>query len=235
MHDHLVPGDVISASSPVNAFQLVEQAAFSVLIGGGIGITPLIAMARRLQGVGRPFTFHAAFQSRAAMLLEAELAAIPSLALHLDDEAGGMLPVREIVRSAPRESHLYCCGPVAMIEAFIEAARADGRPDEAVHCEYFAPAAAPSPGPAGLVVELARSGLTLVVPPGQSILDAVREAGIAARASCEQGTCGACEVRVLEGVPEHFDAVLSPQDRRAGKVMMICCSGALTDRLVLDL
>ena len=85
------------------------------------------------------------------------------------------------------------------------------------------------------VVELARSGLLLTVPPGKSILEVVREAGVDANSSCEEGTCGACEVAVLAGVPDHFDAVLSPQERRAGKTMMICCSGALTNRLVLDL
>jgi ferredoxin len=85
------------------------------------------------------------------------------------------------------------------------------------------------------VVELARSGLVLSVPPDKTILEVVREAGVAAASNCEHGTCGACEVKVLEGVPDHFDAVLSPQDKRAGKSMMICCSGALTERLVLDL
>jgi len=84
-------------------------------------------------------------------------------------------------------------------------------------------------------VELARSGLTLTVPPGKSILEAVREAGVSANSSCEEGTCGACEVRVIEGVPDHLDAVLSPKERREGKLMMICCSGALTPKLVIDL
>ena len=84
-------------------------------------------------------------------------------------------------------------------------------------------------------VELARSGLTLTVPPDKTILQVVREAGIPTPSNCEQGTCGACEVKVLGGVPDHFDAVLSPQDKRAGKSIMICCSGALSEKLVLDL
>lgn len=86
-----------------------------------------------------------------------------------------------------------------------------------------------------IIVELARSGLELTVAPGQSILEAVREAGVPASSSCEQGTCGACATEVLAGTPEHFDAVLTPQEKREGKMMMICCSGALTERLVLDL
>jgi len=91
------------------------------------------------------------------------------------------------------------------------------------------------PDDGSFILELARSGLTLVVPPGKSILELVREAGIATPSNCEQGTCGACEVKVLEGIPDHFDAVLSPKEKREGKSMMICCSGSLTDRLVIDL
>lgn len=91
------------------------------------------------------------------------------------------------------------------------------------------------PSDGSFEVELARSGITVTVPPDKTILEVVRAAGIAAPSSCEQGTCGACEVRVIEGVPDHFDAVLSPADKRAGKAMMICCSGSLTDRLVIDL
>lgn len=93
-----------------------------------------------------------------------------------------------------------------------------------------------SPLPDGsFVVELARSGLVLVVPPDKSILQVVRDAGVEAASNCEHGTCGACETKVLAGIPDHFDAVLSPQDKRAGKSMMICCSGALSEKLVLDL
>ncbi|HWW63724.1 MAG TPA: 2Fe-2S iron-sulfur cluster binding domain-containing protein [Sphingomonadaceae bacterium] len=91
------------------------------------------------------------------------------------------------------------------------------------------------PSDGSFIVELARSGLTLVVPPGRTILQVVREAGIKAPSNCESGTCGACETKVLEGIPDHFDAVLSPKDKREGKSMMICCSGALSERLVLDL
>ena len=93
----------------------------------------------------------------------------------------------------------------------------------------------PLPADGSFAVELARSGITLVVPPDRTILEVVREAGIKAPSNCESGTCGACETKVLEGVPDHFDAVLSPKDKREGKSMMICCSGSLTAKLVLDL
>ena len=93
----------------------------------------------------------------------------------------------------------------------------------------------PLPADGSFTVELARSGVTLTVPPDRTILQIVREAGIGAPSNCESGTCGACETKVLEGVPDHFDAVLSPKDKREGKSMMICCSGSLTAKLVLDL
>lgn len=92
-----------------------------------------------------------------------------------------------------------------------------------------------APNDRSFLVELARSGLVLQVPPDKSILDVVREAGVTANSSCEQGTCGACEVRLLAGIAEHCDAVLSPHDKREGKSIMICCSGARSERLVLDL
>lgn len=233
-HDKLRAGDTLAVLAPRNDFPLDEHAPFSVLIGGGIGITPLLAMAARLTELGKPFSFHAAFRSRNEILLADRLDAIAGALLHFDDETGGVFPIADTIAAAPRDAHLYCCGPTAMIAAFLEQAQADGRAEEAVHVEYFAPPDAP-PHDGGFTLELARSGLVLAVPAGKSVLEVVREAGISAPSSCEQGTCGACEVKVLEGVPDHFDAVLTPPERREGKRMMICCSGALGDRLVIDL
>ena len=234
VHDRLAVGDTIAALPPRNDFPLKEDAALSILIGGGIGITPLIAMAERLAEIDRPFRFHAAFRSAADMLLRDRIGRYAQLALHFDDEAGSLFPMAAAVSAAPPGAHLYCCGPAPMIESFLASARAAGRDEATLHFEYFTPPAA-VPQDGSFIVELARSGLELIVPPRKSILEVVREAGIDAPSSCEQGTCGACETKVLAGIPDHFDAVLTPQDRKAGKSMMICCSGALSDRLVLDL
>ncbi len=234
LHERLQLGDTIAALAPRNDFALEEAASTSVLIGGGIGVTPLIAMAERLTKLGRSFSFHAAFRSPADSLLAEELAQFPQLIRHIDDEAGGYLPLAQIIAQAPREAHFYCCGPAAMIDSFLACARADGREEAQIHVEYFT-AQQPPRAEGSFIVELARSGLTLTVQPGKSILETVREAGVEAVSSCEMGTCGACETKVLEGIPDHFDAVLSPKDRREGKSMMICCSGSLSDRLVLDL
>lgn len=233
-HDRLKVGDEIGILPPRNDFPLDESAAFSVLIGGGIGITPLLAMASRLIELRRPFVFHAAFRGRSEVVLAEYLDIIPTVVFHFDDEAGDLFPMAATIAAAPREAHLYCCGPAAMIQAFLDHAQADGREPEKLHVEYFSPPGAPK-SDGSFTLELARSGLVLEVPAGKSILEVVREAGIAAPSSCEQGTCGACEVKVLDGIPDHFDAVLTPPERREGKRMMICCSGALGDRLVIDL
>lgn len=234
VHDRLRVGDLVDVGAPQNNFPLDTGGGPAVLIGGGIGVTPLIAMAMRLQELGRPFRFFAAFRSSDHAILTGLLGKIGGVSIHFDETSGGIFPMAETVAAAPRDAHLYCCGPAPMIEKFLECARLDGRAEGMVHVEYFAAAdAAASEG--NFVVELARSGLSLQIPPGKSILETVRAAGVTVPSSCEQGVCGECETKVLEGIPDHRDAVLSASERKAGKSMMICCSGALSARLVLDL
>jgi ferredoxin-NADP reductase len=217
-------GQCFQVGAPRNNFPLHEEAPHTVLIAGGIGVTPIWCMAQRLDETGASYELHYAVRTRAdAALAEAT---------HLDAEAGGVLDIARIVNAAPKSAHLYCCGPGPMLEAF-EAAAA-GWPEEQVHVEYFS-APPPEPLEGGFVVELARSGLKLAIGPGDTILEAVRAAGIEAPSSCEQGVCGACETKVLEGVPDHHDHILSPGERKENKTMMICCSGALSEKLVLDL
>ena len=226
-------GESFQVSAPRNNFPLHEDAPHTVLIAGGIGITPIWCMAQRLAETGAAFELRYAVRTRADAAFLAELEAMsPRARLHVDAEAAGVLDIPAILTAAPRDAHLYCCGPGPMLAAF-EAASA-GWPAEQVHVEYFS-APPPEPLEGGFVVELARSGLKLAIGPGTTILDQVRAAGVAAPSSCEQGVCGACETRVIEGVPDHRDHILSPSERRENKTMMICCSGALSDKLVLDL
>ena len=167
----------------------------------------------------------------AAFLAELERLA-PRVKLHVDVEAEAVMDVSGAVAAAPRDAHLYCCGPAPMLEAF-EAACA-GRPAEQVHVEYFsAPEMKPLEG--GFIVVLAKSGREIEVAPGSTILETLRKAGLNVPASCEQGVCGTCETRILEGTPDHRDLLLTPAEKASGKTMMICCSGSLTDRIVLDL
>jgi len=231
--DNLKVGDQLIAAPPRNNFPLEEDAARSVLIAGGIGITPIHAMVRRLQQLGRDWTLHYATRTRSEAVFMAELSTLSNVHFHFDDEAGEILPVETIVRSASNEAHLYCCGPTPMLKAFESACHAAGVPEDRTHVEYFTQKYEASKE-GGFLVTLARSGKEVRVLPGETILDAVRTLGIDVSTSCEEGICGACETRVLEGVPDHRDAILTDRERQENKTMFICCSGAKSERLVLD-
>lgn len=240
VHEALRPGALINADGPRNQFALDEQAAHSVLIAGGIGITPVLAMARRLTALGRAWTLHYAARTRAQMAFVPELRALAdqagaTLDLRCDQEPGAAdrpLDLSAIVAGLPLAAHIYACGPAGLLDAFEAATVA--LPRERVHLERFASAqAAATDG--GFTVVLARSRRQVAVAPGQSVLDALIAAGIDALHSCRQGVCGTCETRVLRGVPDHRDMVLGEAERAAGDRMMICCSGSKTSELELDL
>jgi ferredoxin-NADP reductase len=232
MHGSLGVGDVLDASAPKNNFPMVETAPETVLIAGGIGITPIIGMVNRAQANGVPWRLHYAARSREHMAFLEELEGRPNVHLHLDSEAGGPLDVAAIVRTVPEGAHVYCCGPVPMLQAF-EAATA-GLSEAVKHVEYFHPKEAPALE-GGFTVSLARSRMELVVPKGKTILEVVEAAGVEVEYSCTEGTCGSCQTKVLEGVPDHRDTFLPANRKNSNTVMMICCSGSRTDRLVLDI
>lgn len=237
MHESLQEGDVLLASLPRNNFSLNESAEHSCLIAGGIGITPLLSMARRLITVGRSWELHycARTAAHAAFVEEIrDLAAASGNTAHFyfDQEPGGRpLDLRALECGVPANTHLYCCGPRGMLEAF-EQATAHCR--DRAHVEYFT-AKSEAALEGGFTVELARSKMSLQVPPGRSILDVIFDAGVSVPSSCREGICGSCETRILAGEADHRDALLSDAERAANTTMMICCSGAKSDRLVLDL
>jgi ferredoxin-NADP reductase len=232
VHEQLKVGTVMSLSAPRNHFALHEEASHTVLVGGGIGITPIACMVQRLRALSASFEVHYSVRRReeAAFL---DVLSGAELHLHVDEEQGGKpLALAAIVARASNDAHLYCCGPAPMLDAF-EAAGA-GRPEGHVHLERFA-AAAPVAAEGGFTVQLARSGRSVFVARGCTILDTLRAAGVDVQASCEQGVCGSCETRVLAGTPDHRDSLLSDEEKRANKVMMVCCSGSKDATLVLDL
>jgi vanillate O-demethylase ferredoxin subunit len=238
IHETVRVGDIINISHPKNNFVLQEDAAHSVLIAGGIGITPLLSMIRRLETLGRSWELFYAARTRVATAFLDELNSLrpcihSNLHVNFDQEPPGrMLDLPSIVKDAPSNAHLYCCGPVPMLEAF-EAATAN-RPGNHVHVEYFKAKEEPA-AEGGFEVKLARSNRTIVVPAGKTILNALLDAGIAASYACTEGVCGTCETRVVEGIPDHRDAFLSKEEQAANKTMMICCSGSKSPTLALDL
>lgn len=237
VHDRLRVGDRVTISLPRNNFPLQEAAAHSVLVAGGIGVTPLLAMARRLSALGRSWELHyCARSAESAGFLDclqelADRSARGALHLHFDDRAAGLLDIAQLVTSSPAGAHFYCCGPAPMLSSFRAACA--NVPAGQVHLEYFsAPEVRTSKG--GFEVELARSGRVLYVPEGKTVLQVMLDAGIDAPHSCLQGICGACETPVLAGTPDHRDLVLSPAEQATNTTMMICCSGSKSSRLVLD-
>ena len=238
MHETVHAGDVITISHPRNNFLLDEKAPHSVFVAGGIGITPLWSMIQRVEQLGGSWELYYATRTRKNAAFLEQLHALGDdkqsrLHLNFDQEPGAtMLDVAKIVAACPADAHLYCCGPVPMIEAF-ELATAACKP-ETVHVEYFA-AKETADTSGGFTVELAKSKKTITIPPGKTILDALLDMGMDVPYSCQEGICGTCEVKVLEGIPDHRDLVLSAAEKTANKSMMICCSGAKSGKLVIDL
>ena len=233
IHDKLRVGQIVEIGGPRNNFPLDEDAGHTVLIAGGIGITPIWCMAQRLDKRGRSFELHYACRERGEAAFLDELRRLDKAALHFDAESEGrFLDIAAIVAAAPLHAHYYCCGPQPMLMGFETATR--HLPPETIHVEYFSPKQeAATKG--GYLVELQRSGRQFEIGVGKTILQVLREAGIEAPYSCEEGICGACEVAVLSGTPDHRDNVLSEAARQAGNAMMICCSGSKSAKLVLDL
>jgi ferredoxin-NADP reductase len=235
-HRIAAAGTAIRASPPRNAFAL-EPAGHYLFLAGGIGVTPLLAMAREVARRGEPWTFVYGARSRDRMAFLDALSALGGGRLQIvpQDEAG--LPdLAAAFAALPAGAAAYCCGPAPMLDAAVAAGTLI-RPDVPVRLERFAasPEAGHRSGDAGFEVELTRSNLTITVPAGVSILDAVRAQIPGVMSSCEQGICSSCETAVLAGVPDHRDSVLTAKEHAANDYMMICVSRALTPRLVLDL
>ena len=243
MFESLREGDRIAVSPPRNHFPLEEAATHSVLIAGGIGITPIWAMVRRLVLLGAPWTLHYATRARASAAYIDEIQAVAEagnghVEFWFDDERGSWLDVAAIARTAPANSHLYCCGPTPMLLAFQEATAV--RDPAFVHTEFFrAPDIEPGEEQTrplgGFIVELAGSGRSVEVPEGSTILDALIMNGIDVPYSCYEGLCGTCETRVLAGIPDHRDALLTEKAKASNESIIICCSGSHSERLVLDI
>ena len=237
VHTRFHPGERIRISLPRNNFPLAQGASSTVLLGGGIGITPLLAMAHHLHAVGLPFTLHYCARSRTKAAFLDELAAAAYAAnvhVHFDDgdAAQRLDPARDL--PAPEEgAHLYVCGPTGFMDWVIASAGALGFPGAQIHKEYFT--AEVDTGGDAFEVELSRSGQVVPVAAGQSIVAALSAVGVHVDVSCEQGVCGTCLCEVQHGVPDHRDSYLTGDEKAANDQMTLCCSRSKTPRLVLDL
>lgn len=219
---------------PGNDFPLHADQRPAVLIAGGIGITPLKAMALQLRARRKAFTLHYAGRSDAEMAyrdrLERQFAA--ELCTY-SGERRQRMNVEGLIANAPADALFYVCGPARLVAAVRAAAAAAGVAADRLRCERFHAAAPADDRP--LRVTLRSSGRTIDVAAGQSILDAVQAAGIDAPAGCRSGTCGTCAVKVLGGIPDHRDSALGDSEREQAGLICICVSRARSAELIVDL
>lgn len=233
-HD-LKVGQQLSISKPINNFPLDEEEHHNVLVAGGIGITPIYCMLTRLLILGRSveLIYCACSRAEAAYISELEKLNV-KITWHFDDENNGAPNLESYLAGQDKSTHFYCCGPASMIENFETTCQKLGYNNH--HVEYFKAKQSTAPKwQHEYVVELAKSGLTLDVPADTSLLEVIENAGVMVNTACREGICGACTTKVLEGIPDHQDFVLSPKQQAQNDVMMICVSGCKGKKLVLDL
>ncbi|MBT6275608.1 MAG: Rieske 2Fe-2S domain-containing protein [Chromatiales bacterium] len=236
LHDNVKAGDVIDISEPRNNFPLRRDALHTVLIAGGIGITPILSMARTLSISGLAFELHHFVRGAQEAPFAKAVASLGAMArTHIGLNASQTSDHLASLLDSPAEHrHVYICGPGPMIDVTRQTAQRLGWPEGAVHYEHFKNAT-DRDASMGFEIVLARSGITLEVPPGKTIVEVLRENNVGIVTSCEQGACGTCKVAVLGGQPLHQDVYLNTSERSGSAVIMACVSRAQSERLVLDL
>jgi vanillate O-demethylase ferredoxin subunit len=239
MHERIAAGARLVVSVPRNNFALATDAAHHLLIAGGIGITPMLAMARQLNASGASYQLFYFSRSIAHTAFHGLLSEPPfrdRVAFHYALEPEQVRAyLRKLLWERPAGAHLYLCGPRPFMD-MVETTAAPTWPPQAVHLEYFVADPAALAGPrSSFTVKLARHGGEFEIPEGRTIIEVLAENGVVVETSCEQGVCGTCLTGVLEGDPEHRDVFLTDEEKRAGDRMCVCVSRAKSASLTLDL
>jgi len=232
VHEKLAEGATVRVRGPRNHFPLVSSPRYQ-FIAGGIGITPMLAMIEAAEARGADWSLLYGGRSRASMAFLDQLEVDDRVTVWPQDELG-LLDLASVLGTPQPDTLVYCCGPGALLDAVEEGCAA--WPDGSLHLERFAAKKVEASEDAldSFEVECSRSGVTVMVPEGMSIFDAVEKAGVDVLGSCMEGICGTCEVDVLSGTPEHRDSVLSKSERERGATIMTCVSRSLSKKLVLD-
>ena len=236
MHDTLAEGQVVEASNPKNHFPLDDDAEVSLLIAGGIGVTPILAMARSLSAKGASFSMHYAARAPEEMAFKTEVESVCGENGHLYFDGGDPtkgIDLKELLGHRPAGLHLYVCGPGGLIEAVRSTATEQGWPENTVHFEVFKPEEL-SGQDAALEVVLSQTGKTYSVPADETILDVLLNDGIDIDYDCKMGICGLCAVKVVDGEPDHRDYVLTEDEREGEKLFCPCISRGKGGSITLD-
>lgn len=236
MHDAIDEGSLVRVGVPRNLFELAPKAEKSLLFAGGIGITPILCMAKHLAQEGKDFELHYCCRGSERAAFLAVLRSAPFQGkVHLHFDEASQLNVQQVLTRPSANHHLYVCGPTGFMQHVLDAALAAGWADQQLHREHFAPLASDNAADQAFEVELASSGATYVIPANRSVFEVLCDAGIDIPVSCEQGICGTCITRVVTGIPEHRDQFLTAAEHARNDQFTPCCSRAKSPRLVLDL
>ncbi len=239
MHERIHQGDVIRISEPKNHFALAHGAGHSILLAGGIGVTPILCMAERLHNIGASFEMHYCARSKDRMAFTQRIAQSPfagRVKLHVDDGPPSQkLDIPKLLATPAPDKHLYVCGPGGLLQFVTGTAQAQGWSGECIHFEYFSASAAPTAGDREFDVKIASSGKVYRIGASRPVTAVLAENGVDIPTSCEQGVCGTCLTRVLDGEPEHRDHFLTEEERARNDQFTPCCSRARGGMLVLDL
>ena len=236
MHEGVQAGAILRIGTPKNHFELGTASRY-LLLAGGIGVTPILCMAERLAATGADFAMHYCSRSpeRTAFLERIRGTCLAQrVAFHFDSE-GARCDIAAVLAAEGPGTHVYVCGPAGFIDAVTSKAQALGWDRSRVHLEYFAAAPQAPLANGAFEVRIASSGRAFPIPADQSVLSVLQAHGIEVAASCEQGVCGTCLTRVLDGVPDHRDSYLTDEERAANDQFTPCCSRAKSGTLVLDL
>ena len=239
MHEQVAEGEVLHISAPKNHFPLAHEATHSVLMAGGIGVTPVLCMAERLAITGSSFEMHYCTRSPERTAFRQRISEspyAPKVQFHFDDGPEGQkLQLHRLLSPVRPGTHLYVCGPKGFMDWLLGAARSAGWPEAQLHYEFFGAEVVKSENDESFEVRLASSGKVVTVPKDRTIVQALAAIGVEIATSCEQGVCGTCLTRVLEGEPEHKDMYLTPEEQAANDQLTPCCSRSKSPLLVLDL
>ncbi|MFI8482373.1 PDR/VanB family oxidoreductase [Pseudomonas sp. NPDC078700] len=238
LHEQIKVGSRLRISEPRNLFPLVQGARRSLLFAGGIGITPILCFAERLAHSGAEFELHYCARSseRAAFVERMSRSAFAErVFLHFDEQPQTVLDAAKVLASPQDNIHLYVCGPGGFMQYVLDSARAQGWQEDHLHCEYFSAVPVDNLNDGCFSVQVASTGQVVEVAADQSVAQALESHGIEIAMSCEQGICGTCLTRVLDGVPEHRDLFLTEEEQALNDQFTPCCSRSKTPLLVLDI
>ncbi|MCC9004983.1 PDR/VanB family oxidoreductase [Pseudomonas putida] len=238
LHEQVQAGARLRISAPRNLFPLAEGAQRSLLFAGGIGITPILCMAEHLSHSGHDFELHYCARSseRAAFVERIRNAPFADrLFVHFDEQPETALDIAQVLGNPQEDVHLYVCGPGGFMQHVLASARGLDWQEANLHREYFAAAPVDASNDGSFSVQVGSTGQVFEVPADQTVVQVLEQHGIEIAMSCEQGICGTCLTRVLQGTPDHRDMFLTEEEQALNDQFTPCCSRSKTPLLVLDI